>query len=150
MACANFVATTLLGYGWEQRKEKKFLWKYDYVENREYHLAPWVLFGTRYLRLFHSLHAQHLSAVRAVQGDCRWPLKTVEIPIGHVSQSIATEAIPIVIYITQWQRFMPGDLMPCLIPHWQSYVTRLGPCSSQPTPTNQPSWESCSRSNSVH
>ena len=34
-------------------------------------------------------------AFKAVQGDCQWPLKMIEIPTGHVSpQSIATEAVP--------------------------------------------------------
>ena len=34
------------------------------------------------------------SAVKAVPGDCQWPLKTVEIPTGDGSQqSLATEAI---------------------------------------------------------
>ena len=39
--------------------------------------------------------ADKLPAIWAVQGNCEWPLKMVEIAISHVSpESIATEAIP--------------------------------------------------------
>ena len=34
-------------------------------------------------------------AIRALQGDCQWPLKNVEIPTSHVSpEGTATEALP--------------------------------------------------------
>ena len=42
-----------------------------------------------------ALTAGKLPAVRAMQEDCQWLWKMVEIPTGHASpESIATEAIP--------------------------------------------------------
>ena len=36
-----------------------------------------------------------MPAIRVVQEDCQWHLKTVEIPTGHVNpQSFVTEVIP--------------------------------------------------------
>ena len=54
-----------------------------------------------------------MPAVRAVQGDCQWLLKTVEIPSGHARQhSIATEAIPTYIWTIQSQKGDSGLFIP--------------------------------------
>ena len=74
----------------------------------------------------HSLHSpksSHLPAIRAVQGDCQWPLKNG----GNCLQSPGSR-----IYCNQcipWYTFRPANhkramstnMSPCLIPHWQSY-----------------------------
>ena len=68
----------------------------------------------------HSTNGRQMPAIRAVQGDCQWPLKTVEIPISQVSSySIVTEAIPIYILTNQSHQPIGGyvsypltDLLP--------------------------------------
>ena len=94
---------------WPRCQRVKILWFYklytynvavycddvDYIEYmglRTIGPTPFVDFFTVSM---HSANSRHLPAVRAVQGDCQWPLKTMAIPIGHVSsQSIAAEATP--------------------------------------------------------
>ena len=66
---------------------------------------------------------------------CRWGCakglslvseKRVDVTIGHVNiKSIATEAIPHVFRPANHKRGMPAESRPCLIPHWQSFVTTV-------------------------
>ena len=63
----------------------------------------------------HSPNSRHLPAVRAVQRDCQWPLKTMEIPTSHVSpQSILTEAI-----LSYLDQPITKGWSPHLTSHWQ-------------------------------
>ena len=80
----------------------------------------------------HSPNGRHLPAIRAMQGDCQWPWKMVEIPTGHVSpEFIATEAFPN-LYLdyptTKGQHQPIGSHVP--YPTDSPTATRLGLCSS--------------------
>ena len=73
---------------------------YNHHDNKTNHSITACTFHGLYCiyKLFHKLHAQpygrYLPSARVIQGNCQWPLKTVEITTCHlIPQSIATEVI---------------------------------------------------------
>ena len=73
--------------------------------------------------LFHSPLAQPQQQAVAVQRDCHWGLKNSWN--SHWSfepiMQWGTGQSQSIFWPTNHKRVMPANLMPCLIPHWQSY-----------------------------
>ena len=89
---------------------------------------PWMLTdgGIMYNRIdrftvsLYFPNGRHLPAIRAVQGDCQWLLKTVEIPTGQMSpRSIGNGAILTCIYCSQSKKDDASQMEAMSHSQWQ-------------------------------
>ena len=82
----------------------------------------------------HSPHGRHLPVVRAVQGDCQWPLKKHggnSHRLREPTMSFNTRQSWPIFRPTNHGRVMPANWKPCLIYLTDSLnATNLGLCSS--------------------
>ena len=71
----------------------------------------------------HSPNGRHLPVVRAVQGDCQWPLKNGGNPQQSREPRIhwTLRQLQSIFRPTNYNRLMSVNRRPCLIPRWQSY-----------------------------
>ena len=69
-----------------------------------------------------ALMAGNLPAIRAVQGDCQWPLKWQKfLPVMSAHNSFQPRQLQPIFRPTNHKTMMPTNCRPCLISHWQSY-----------------------------
>ena len=86
-------------------------------------------------RLFHSLLAQHLTVIGAVQGGCQWPLENGRNLHWFCKLKIHYDRGNTNLYLDK--RAMSANWRPCLIPTNSPNAGRLWLCSSLVFPNQQ-------------